>query len=346
MRLCESSGVAHVRLERIGKTFRDVKPPIEAVCELSLSLDDGERLAVVGPSGCGKTTLLRLIAGLERLDLGIVRFDGRDVATVPPEKRSVAMVFAGDALFAHRTIFDNIAYPLRLRGRRAVEQRVAREAATVRVGDLLGRYPRQLSTGQRQRVALARALAMDPAVLLMDEPFSRLDALLRVDLRIEFARVLAERALTTIFVTHDQSEALALAQRVALMRDGGLEQIGTLRELYEQPVNEFVARFIGSPAMSVVPAEALGFHEYGGRVRIGLRPDAVHLASDGEYRGTVRAVEDLGADAYAYVEGAFGSLATRVRSGEALPRIGEHVALAIDRARTYAFAADGTNADV
>ncbi|MBC5799270.1 MAG: ABC transporter ATP-binding protein [Candidatus Eremiobacteraeota bacterium] len=338
--------MAHVRLERIGKTFIDVKPAIEAVCDLSLWLNDGERLAIVGPSGCGKTTLLRLIAGLERLDCGSVRFEGRDLAGVPPEKRSVAMVFANDALFANRTVFDNIAYPLRLRGRRAIEQRVVSEASTVRVADLLGRYPRQLSSGQRQRVALARALATDPAVLLMDEPFSRLDAPLRVELRIECARVLAERAVTTIFVTHDQSEALALAQRVALMRDGSLEQIGTLRELYERPANEFVARFIGSPAMVIVPAQALGFPEYGSRVRIGLRSDAVRLVSDGEFCGTVRAVEDLGADGYAYVDGAFGSLTAHLRPGEDVPGIGERVTLAIDRGRTYAFAADGTNAGV
>jgi len=343
---CESCGVAHVRLERIDKRYHDVKPVVHAVRDLSLSLDDCERLAIVGPSGCGKTTLLRLIAGLERLDTGSVRLGSRDLANVPPEERNVAMVFSTDALFAHRTVFENIAYPLHVRGKRAVGYRVRAEATTVRVEDLLERYPRQLSSGQRQRVALARALAMDPALLLMDEPFSRLDAPLRAELRLEFARLLAERGLTMIFVTHDQGEAIALGQRIALMRDGMLEQVGTLRELYERPVNEFVARFIGAPPMVLVPADALGFGDRGGALRIGVRPDAVHVVADGEHRGIVRAVEDFGADAYAYVDGSFGSLAARVRPGEPLPRVGEQVALAIDRARTYAFAPDGTNADV
>jgi len=338
--------VAHIRLERIGKTYHGVEPAVHAVKDLSLSLDDCERLAIVGPSGCGKTTLLRLIAGLERLDTGSVRLGGRDLANVPPEGRNVAMVFSTDALFAHRTVFENIAYPLRVRGHRAVERRVRAEAAAVRVDNLLGRYPRQLSSGQRQRVALGRALAMDSALLTMDEPFSRLDAPLRAELRMEFAQLLGERGLTTIFVTHDQGEAIALGQRLALMRDGTLEQIGSLRDLYERPVNEFVARFIGSPAMALVPADALGFGECGGALRIGVRPDAVHLVAGGEHRGVVRAVEDFGADAFAYIDGSFGSLAARVRPGEALPRIGERVALAIDRARTYAFSPDGTNADV
>jgi len=240
----------HVSLKNICKSFGDT----DVVRGLNLDVDEGEFLVLLGPSGCGKTTALRIVSGLERADSGSVHIGGRDVTQVLPKHRDVAMVFQSYALYPHMTVAENIGYPLRLR-RVAVEERqrrIAEAADKVGLGDLLGRYPRQLSGGQRQRVALARAIVRTPQLFLMDEPLSNLDAKLRGQMRAELKRLQLDLGTTTIYVTHDQIEAMTLAHRVGVMHGGILQQIGPPREIYENPANLFVAGFVGAPPMNFV----------------------------------------------------------------------------------------------
>jgi multiple sugar transport system ATP-binding protein len=242
-----------VTLDAIRKSFGAV----EVVKGLDLAIADGEFLVLLGPSGCGKTTALRMVAGLESVTSGHVLIGDRDVTHVLPKYRDVAMVFQSYALYPHMTIAENIAYPLKLRGTPSSERAaaVAEAAAKVRLGDFLDRYPRQLSGGQRQRVALARAMVRRPSVFLMDEPLSNLDAKLRGHMRSELKRLQAELGVTTIYVTHDQIEAMTLAHRVAIMNAGVVQQIDTPRTIYDDPANLFVAGFIGSPPMNFLEGE-------------------------------------------------------------------------------------------
>ena len=236
-----------VELQDVTKSFRSPNGNlVRAVNRLSISANTGELLALVGPSGCGKTTTLRLIAGLETPDDGRISFDGKIVNNVEPKERDVAMVFQRDALYPHMTACENLAFGLKLRGIAAAEiqQRVNEMAATLGLTDCLARRPGELSGGQRQRVALGRALVRHPRILLLDEPFANLDAPLRRELRRELLRLQRERQLTTILVTHDQVEALALGQRVAVMNQGALEQIGTPSDLRERPATRFVTEFL------------------------------------------------------------------------------------------------------
>ena len=239
-----------VVLEKLSKHFGAVK----AVDDINLEIKDGEFISMVGPSGCGKTTTLRLIAGLETPTSGEIYFDGRPVSRVPPGKRNVAMVFQSYAIYPHMTVLDNIAFPLEARGVAKKERvKMAQEAAEfVRIEELLNRKPAQLSGGQRQRVALARAIVRQPSVYLMDEPLSNLDAKLRVFMRAELKRMHQKLKVTTIYVTHDQVEAMAMSDRVAVMNEGILQQVGTPDELYSCPVNQWVAGFIGSPPMNLI----------------------------------------------------------------------------------------------
>jgi multiple sugar transport system ATP-binding protein len=239
--------VARVELQNITKTFRGANgSAICAVNGLSFSVADRELLALVGPSGCGKTTTLRLLAGLETPDSGRIAFDGRVVNAVAPKDRDVAMVFQRDALFPHLTAFENVAFGLKLRGvaREVIQKRVGEIAATLGVTDCLARKPGELSGGQRQRVALGRALVRRPKILLLDEPFANLDAPRRRELRRELLRLHREHNLTMILVTHDQAEALALGERVAVMNDGAFEQLGPPAELRAKPATTFVAEFL------------------------------------------------------------------------------------------------------
>jgi multiple sugar transport system ATP-binding protein len=237
-----------VAFEEVSKTFG----PVLAVNRLNLQVADGEFLVLLGPSGCGKTTSLRMLAGLERISSGTIRIGGTVVNELPPRARNVAMVFQSYALYPHLSVFDNLAYPLRIRGtpKRSIEPRVREVAGLLRIEDLLGRRPKQLSGGQRQRVALGRAIVRHPAVFLMDEPLSNLDAQLRVHTRGELKRLQSELGVTTIYVTHDQAEAMTLADRIAIMRDGVLQQVGSPREIYDRPANTFVGGFLGSPGMN------------------------------------------------------------------------------------------------
>ena len=226
----------------------------EVVRNLSLDIADGELLVLLGESGCGKTTALRMVAGLETVSGGTIEIGDHDVTNVLPKYRNVAMVFQSYALYPHMTVAKNIGYPLKLRGTPAAELDAAVRAAAAKVHleDLLHRYPRQLSGGQRQRVALARAMVRTPSVFLMDEPLSNLDAKLRIAMRVELKRLQSELGVTTIYVTHDQVEAMTLAHRVAVMDEGVLQQVAAPKVIYDDPANLFVARFIGAPAMNIV----------------------------------------------------------------------------------------------
>ena len=243
--------MAEVVLEKVGKVYPD---GTRAVDGLSLEVADGEFLVLVGPSGCGKTTSLRMVAGLEAVSEGVVRIAGRPVNDVPSRDRDVAMVFQSYALYPHLDVRDNIGFGLRLRRvpRDEVNRQVAVTAGMLGLGDFLGRRPDGLSGGQRQRVAMGRAMVREPAAFLMDEPLSNLDANLRVQMRAEIARITRAMAVTTIYVTHDQTEAMTLGHRVAVLRRGVLQQVAPPQELYDRPENLFVAGFIGSPAMNLV----------------------------------------------------------------------------------------------
>ncbi|MBA3338047.1 MAG: sn-glycerol-3-phosphate ABC transporter ATP-binding protein UgpC [Chloroflexia bacterium] len=241
--------MAEIRLEGITKIFDN---KVRAVNNVSLTIADQEFMVLLGPSGCGKTTLMRMTAGLEYPEAGDILIGGRNVTDLPPRKRDIAMVFQSYAVFPHLSVFENIAFGLRMRriAKGEVQRRVEESAKLVELSPYLERFPAQLSGGQRQRVAVARAIVMEPAVLLMDEPLSNLDALLRLNFRAELKRLVRELRTTTIYVTHDQVEALSLGDRIAIMREGQIVQIGTPTEVYDRPASEFVGGFIGSPPMN------------------------------------------------------------------------------------------------
>jgi multiple sugar transport system ATP-binding protein len=297
------------------------KPAVDA---LSLDIADGEFMVLVGPSGSGKTTALRMLAGLEEIDAGAVFIGARDVSDDPPKARDVAMVFQNYALYPYLTVGANIGFPLRIAKvkKRDREARVKEVARLLGLTEYLDRKPAQLSGGQRQRVAMGRAIVRVPSVFLMDEPLSNLDAKLRVQMRADIAALQHDFGVTTVYVTHDQAEAMTLGHRVAVLHEGKLQQVGPPRELYERPTNLFVAGFIGSPAMNLLPQN--------GRVA-GFRPEHVDIAGDGDgIAARVEVVEDIGADAYVFcsadVDGEQTRLVARtdVRSA---PQQGERVRL-------------------
>jgi multiple sugar transport system ATP-binding protein len=284
--------MAGVTYDHVWKRFDST----EAVKDLTIEIQDGEFMVLVGPSGCGKSTALRMLAGLERLSDGRIMIGDRIVNNVQPSKRDVAMVFQSYALYPHMTVFDNLAFGLRNKGvsRKDTDERVRRAAEILQMSDLLKRKPKQLSGGQRQRVALGRAIVREPAVFLMDEPLSNLDAKLRVETRAEILKLQQRLGTTTIYVTHDQVEAMTMGHRIAVMEAGQLRQVGTPEELYTNPRNTFVAGFIGSPAMNLVPAPVLNG---GGPDRIaGFRPEHIRLGSrDGyQFDARIEVVEYLG----------------------------------------------------
>jgi multiple sugar transport system ATP-binding protein len=246
--------VADIRLEQLTKVYPDGTP---AVTELDMDVADGEFVVFVGPSGCGKTTALRMIAGLEPVSAGNVRIGGRVVNRLAPKDRDIAMIFQNYALYPHMSAFRNMAFGLKLRKveRPEIRRRVGSAAGVLGLADVLDKRPRTLSGGQRQRVAMGRAIVREPQAFLMDEPLSNLDAKLRVEMRAEIARLQRDLQVTTIYVTHDQTEAMTLGDRVAVLRDGYLQQLDTPQRLYDAPVNLFVAEFIGSPAMNLVGAD-------------------------------------------------------------------------------------------
>jgi multiple sugar transport system ATP-binding protein len=270
--------------------------------DIELDVADGEFVIFVGPSGCGKSTLLRIIAGLEDASGGEVLIDGQRVDNVPPAKRGIAMVFQTYALYPHLTVKDNMALGLRQARTptEEIESRVAAASSMLSLDQYLKRRPAQLSGGQRQRVAIGRAIVREPKLFLFDEPLSNLDAALRVNTRLEIARLHRELKATMIYVTHDQVEAMTLADKIVVMNAGRIEQIGSPMELYNNPANLFVAGFIGSPQMNFLPAEALG---RSGAKTIGVRPEHLNVSAEkGDWKGKVVHVEHLGADTNIYVE--------------------------------------------
>ena len=245
--------MAEIVLDNVWKIYPD---GTEAVCALDLTIEDGEFMVLVGPSGCGKTTALRMVAGLEVISRGTVTIGEAVVNDVPPKDRDIAMVFQNYALYPHMTVFDNMAFGLKLKkiSQREIDQRVGDAAEILGLEELLGRKPAALSGGQRQRVAMGRAIVRHPRAFLMDEPLSNLDAKLRVQMRSEIARIQHDLKVTTIYVTHDQTEAMTMGDRVAVIRKGELQQVEEPQRLYDHPLNLFVAGFIGSPAMNLVEA--------------------------------------------------------------------------------------------
>jgi ABC-type sugar transport system ATPase subunit len=325
--------VARAAFANVSKRYGTV----EAVRDLTLEVSDGELMVLVGPSGSGKTTALRMLAGLEAIDSGRIEIGDRVVNSVSPRDRDVAMVFQDYALYPQMTVRDNMAFGLRRRGmaRADVDRRVTSTSQTLGLGDLLDRRPRQLSGGQQQRVALGRALVREPQVLLMDEPLSNLDAQLRGQARGEIKRLQTEVGTTTVYVTHDQVEALTLGDRIAVLNDGALQQVGTPEELYERPANVFVGGFIGSPAMSFLPGE-------NGAV-IGVRPEHVRLWTDGltgPIEGHVAYVEALGRESLIGVDTAGGRLVAAVE-GRVRMDVGAPIRLGLVESGLRRFGPDG-----
>jgi len=276
--------MAEILIDGVRKAFG----PVVALESVSLTVADGEFLALLGPSGCGKTTLLRIIAGLETQTEGRILLGGRDVSGLPPRKRGLAMVFQNYAVFPHLTVAENVGFGLRMAGadKARIAAQVEKAAALLHIEPYLKRYPAQLSGGQRQRVAVARALAVEPAVLLMDEPLSNLDALLRLEMRAELKSVLQAAGTTTVYVTHDQTEAMGLADRIAVLHGGRIVQIGAPSEIYHHPATRFVGGFVGSPPMN--------FLSLPGEKRVmGIRGEDMDVAEDG-LEFTLRVAEPMG----------------------------------------------------
>ena len=286
-----------IRLEQVNKTFGNVT----VIPSVDLDIQDGEFVVFVGPSGCGKSTLLRLIAGLEDTTGGRILIDGEDATSTPPAKRRLAMVFQSYALYPHMTVRKNIAFPLKMAGMDQAEQnrRIEQAAAVLNLTDYLDRRPGQLSGGQRQRVAIGRAIVREPAAFLFDEPLSNLDAALRVGMRLEISELHERLKTTMIYVTHDQVEAMTMADKIVVLRAGNIEQVGSPLELYRTPRNLFVAGFIGSPKMNFIEGAEAGKH---GAHTIGIRPEHIAVSADqGDWNGIVNVSEHLGSDTFFHV---------------------------------------------
>src|SRR5437016_5727474 len=330
--------MATLTLDGVRESFGDR----EVVHGVSCAVADRELVVVVGPSGCGKSTLLRMVAGLEGVSAGTAAIDGRVVNRVEPKDRDIAMVFQNYALYPHMSVYGNMAYGLRMRRmeRAEIRRRVERAAAILQLDGLLQRKPRQLSGGQRQRVAMGRAIVRDPKVFLFDEPLSNLDAQLRVQMRVEIKRLQQELGTTSLYVTHDQVEAMTLADRLIVMNAGNVDQIGPPLDLYERPATTFVARFIGSPAMNLLAGEfreggvALGEIRLtldgqqgaaGRPVTVGLRPEHLEPAEDGPIPLRIELLERLGADTILHGKLADGTALVARASGAFSARLGDTV---------------------
>lgn len=336
-------------------TIRDVKKSygaVEVMHGVSVDIEEGEFVVLVGPSGCGKSTLLRMLAGLEHITSGQILIGDKVVNDLPPKDRDIAMVFQNYALYPHLTVAENMGFSLKLKGssRAEIETKVKPAAEILGLAHLLDRYPRQLSGGQRQRVAMGRAIVRDPQVFLFDEPLSNLDAKLRVSMRTEIKNLHHRLKTTTVYVTHDQIEAMTMADKIVVMHDGRVEQIGSPLELYDRPANLFVAGFIGSPSMNMIEGQAQGGHFVAGgqalpvlrapegrKLVYGARPEAITLG--GDIPLTIEVTEPTGAETY--VVGRIGGQpVTCVFRDRVAAKPGEQIMVAIDPAAVHLFDAD------
>ena len=329
--------MASITLKQVTKSFG----PVEVIHPLDLEIDDSEFVIFVGPSGCGKSTLLRLIAGLEDVTRGEISIDGRIVNDVAPKDRDIAMVFQNYALYPHMTVYDNMAFGLKMRkyAKAEIDTRVRDAAEILGLTEFLSRKPKALSGGQRQRVAVGRAIVRQPKVFLFDEPLSNLDAALRVGMRLEISELHKRLDTTMIYVTHDQVEAMTMADKIVVLRAGHIEQVGSPLELYTNPRNVFVAGFIGSPKMNFIEGPEARHH---GAHTIGVRPEHLEVSRDqGMWQGTVGVAEHLGSDTFLHVTVAgLGNLTVRAE-GEVDVHYGDEINITAPEDKIYRFDKDG-----
>jgi multiple sugar transport system ATP-binding protein len=357
--------MSYVRIESLVKAFGDT----EILHGINLEIEEREFAVFVGPSGCGKTTLLRLIAGLEEVSAGTIHIAGRRVDQLPPDKRGLAMVFQNYALYPHMSVFENMSFGLRVSKveKAVIRQRVEAAAKILQIGDLLDRKPRALSGGQRQRVAIGRAIVREPKVFLFDEPLSNLDAKLRVQMRVELTRLHQELKATMIYVTHDQVEAMTMADKIVVLNKGNVEQVGRPLDLYRNPRNLFVAGFIGSPSMNFLPGRisrvadgrvevaldggqkavvrckpGTGAAE-GAAVTLGVRPEALNMEERGDstLSGMVRSVERLGGETYIYLQPSAGTDLTVHASGDVVVSNGDRISVSFAADKCHLFGENG-----
>ncbi len=375
----EREGTFEIELNAVSKAFVDAsgrslrnaegKATAPALASVSLAVPKGELLVIVGPSGCGKSTTLRIVAGLEEADSGEVWIAGRAMKHVPPQDRDVAMVFQGYALYPQMTVRENLEFPLKMQKveTKARRKRADEAASMLRLGPLMARLPSELSGGERQRVAMGRAIVRTPRVFLFDEPLSSLDSALRQELRLEIGALVRELGVTSIYVTHDQVEAMTLADRICVMQKGSVLQVASPREMYESPATPFVATFLGTPRMNLLAGVADGsgglvagpfrlesppFARASGKLIVGVRPDDVHLSNAGEAgferaaRFVVAASEPLGAETHLVLRtGGVEEVEMRVRvSGFYTRPLGSVVFVTLDAARVHLFGADASGA--
>ncbi|MHA7776614.1 ABC transporter ATP-binding protein [Roseibium sp. M-1] len=344
-----------IQLNKVEKWFGN----LQVIKGIDLDIRDGEFVIFVGPSGCGKSTLLRLISGLEETSRGAIAIDGKDVTALPPSGRGLSMVFQSYALYPHMSVRENVGFGLKTAGlpKAEIDRKVNAAAEVLKLDDYLDRRPKALSGGQRQRVAIGRAIVREPSAFLFDEPLSNLDAALRVEMRFEVARLHKSLGTTMIYVTHDQVEAMTLADKIVVLQGGRIEQVGSPRELYERPDNLFVAQFIGSPKMNVLPCSVDGgkfsLQGHGGGtypnagsagtpVKLGIRPEHMRVVGEGEGHcaGVVEVAEYLGADTFLYVVlDGLGTVLVRISGADEVAE-GARIGLAFDEGRMHFFDAD------
>ncbi|MGB7242607.1 MAG: ABC transporter ATP-binding protein [Sulfitobacter sp.] len=324
-----------LKLENVCKSFGEV----EVLKNIDLTVEEGEFVVFVGPSGCGKSTLLRVIAGLEDVSAGTVSIGGHEVNTTPPAKRGIAMVFQSYALYPHLTVRDNMALGLKQekQPKAVIDERVGKAVSMLDLDAYVDRRPSDLSGGQRQRVAIGRAIVRDPKLFLFDEPLSNLDAALRMNTRIEIADLHRKLAASMIYVTHDQTEAMTLADKIVVLRDGQVEQVGSPMELYNNPANQFVAGFLGAPSMNFLTKSAASIPD---GVTLGIRPEHLSIGNTGRIKGTVTHVERLGGDTNILVMSDAKETLTVRLFGQHGTKVGEDVALDYDDRNAFFFDKD------
>ncbi len=329
--------MSYVELKSVIKRYGDV----EIIHGVDLAIEKEEFTVFVGPSGCGKSTLLRMIAGLESLQDGSIHIGGKRIDTLRSAERGIAMVFQTYALYPHMTVFENMAFGLRIAGTRQEEinDKVRRAAGILQISEILDRHPRALSGGQRQCVAIGRAIVREPNVFLFDEPLSNLDAKLRVQMRVELTRLHRDLRATMIYVTHDQVEAMTMADKIVVLNAGNIEQVGSPMELYRKPANLFVAGFIGSPRMNLIEGAPAEKH---GAKTIGIRPEHLKISTTaGEWQAKVGVAEHLGSDTFLHVQAdGIGALTVRA-DGEMVARHGDTIYLTPDQSKLHRFDPDG-----